>query len=154
MDIESKLKELGHTLPNAPKPVASYVPAVQTGSLVVVSGQLPLKDGTLLCTGPVPSVVSEEQAKQAAAHCAVNALAVLNDMLDGDWERFVKTVRIGVFVLSDQGFAAQPAVANGASDLLAGVLGTHGQHARAAVGVNALPLNASVEVEAMFEVRV
>ena len=150
--IESRLADLGIVLPDPPKPVASYVPAARTGDLLVVSGQLPFKDGGLLATGPVPSAVSIEDAMEAARWCAINGLAVARAALDGDLDRIRRVVRLGVFVQSDDRFDAQPKVANGASDLMVEVLGDAGRHARAAVGVNALPLDTSVEVEFTFEV--
>lgn len=152
MTIESKLANLGLSLPTPPKPVAAYIPCVRTGNLVVVSGQLPMAAGQLLATGRVPSVVDLEQAQECARQCVLNGLAILKAELDGDWSGLVKVVRVGVFVQSDDGFAEQPQVANGASQLLVDVLGDAGRHARAAVGVNALPLNAPVEVEFTFEV--
>lgn len=150
--IESRLADLGIVLPDPPKPVASYVPAARTGDLLVVSGQLPFKDGGLLATGPVPSAVSIEDAMEAARWCGINGLAVARAALDGDLDRIRRVVRLGVFVQSDDRFDAQPKVANGASDLMVEVLGDAGRHARAAVGVNALPLDTSVEVEFTFEV--
>lgn len=152
MTIEAKLANLGLSLPTPPKPVAAYIPCVRTGNLVVVSGQLPMAAGQLLATGRVPSVVDLEQAQECARQCVLNGLAILKAELDGDWSGLVKVVRVGVFVQSDDGFAEQPQVANGASQLLVDVLGDAGRHARAAVGVNALPLNAPVEVEFTFEV--
>lgn len=152
MTIESKLANLGLSLPTPPKPVAAYIPCVRTGNLVVVSGQLPMAAGQLLATGRVPSVVDLEQAQECARQCVLNGLAILKAELDGDWSGLVKVVRVGVFVQSDDGFSEQPQVANGASQLLVDILGDAGRHARAAVGVNALPLNAPVEVEFTFEV--
>ncbi|MEX0775702.1 MAG: RidA family protein [Phycisphaeraceae bacterium] len=153
MDIHAKLASLGLTLPAAPKPVAIYVPAVRSGNLIYVSGQLPMKDGKLLATGRVPSAVSLDQAQQAARQCALNGLAIVGDQIDGDWSRLVRIVRVGAFVACDDGYTDQPKVANGASELLGQVLGDAGKHARAAVGVNALPLGATVEVELLVEVR-
>ncbi|MEQ8788769.1 MAG: RidA family protein [Pirellulaceae bacterium] len=153
MSIEEKLKQLGLALPTAPGPVASYLPAVTSGGHVFVSGQLPMRDGQLISQGGVPSQVSVEQAQDAARQCVLNGLAVLKAELDGDLERMQRVVRIAVFVQSDNGFFEQPRVANGASDLLQEVLGEAGRHARAAVGVNALPLNAPVEVEFVFAVK-
>ena len=150
--IESRLADLGIVLADPPEPVASYVPATRTGDLLVVSGQLPFKDGGLLATGPVPSAVSIEDAMEAARWCGINGLAVARAALDGDLDRIRRVVRLGVFVQSDDRFDAQPKVANGASDLMVEVLGDAGRHARAAVGVNALPLDTSVEVEFTFEV--
>lgn len=153
MSLESKLAELGLILPAAPKPVAAYVPCVRTGNLVVVSGQLPFAAGQLLAVGPVPSKVDLDQAQECARQCVLNGLAILKAELEGDWSRLVRVVRIGAFVQSDAGYGGQPQVANGASELLVQVLGDAGKHARAAVGVNALPLDAPVEIEFTFEVK-
>jgi len=153
MNLEEKLRDLGWTLPPPAKPVAAYIPCVRTANLLFVSGQLPWRDGKLLATGKVPTAVSIEQAKQAAAQCAVLGLAAAGGELKGDWSRLVRVVRIGVFVQCENDFNDQPLVANGASELLANVLGELGRHARAAVGANALPLNAAVEVEFIFEVQ-
>jgi enamine deaminase RidA (YjgF/YER057c/UK114 family) len=152
MDIAQKLADLGFTLPPAPKPIAAYIPAVRTGNLLFISGQLPLRDGKLIATGKVPSAVSIEAAQKAAAQCAVNALSIALAEL-GTWEKLSRVIRIGVFVQSDPDFTDQAKVANGASELLQQILGDPGRHARAAVGSNALPLNASVEVEFLFETR-
>ena len=152
MSIETKLKELGLSLPEAPKPVAAYVPAVSSRGQVIVSGQLPMQNGELMSTGKIPSQVSIEDAQAAAQQCVLNGLAVLKAELGGDLSRFVRVVRVGAFIQSDDDFSAQPQVANGASELLLEILGDAGRHARAAVGVNALPLNASVEIEFTFEV--
>jgi enamine deaminase RidA (YjgF/YER057c/UK114 family) len=151
--IESRLKDLGIDLPDAPKPVASYVPAVRTGNLLVVSGQLAFEDGILAHTGAVPSATSVEDAIVAARRCAINGIAAARSALGGDLDLIRRVVRLGVFVQSDAGFDAQPQVANGASDLMVEVFGDAGRHARAAVGVSALPLDASVEIEFMFEVE-
>lgn len=150
--IETRLADLGIVLPDPPKPVASYVPAIRTGDLLIVSGQLPFREGALVATGPVPSAVSIETAMEAARWCGINGLAVARTALDGDLDRLRRVVRIGVFVQSDDRFDAQPKIANGVSDLMVEVLGDAGRHARAAVGVNALPLDTSVEVEFTFEV--
>jgi enamine deaminase RidA (YjgF/YER057c/UK114 family) len=152
MSIETKLAELGLIIPAAPKPVAAYLPCVRTGNLVVVSGQLPFAAGKLLATGRVPSVVDLDQAQECARQCVLNGLTQLKAELDGDWSKLVRVVRIGAFVQSDDGYGGQPQVANGASELLAALLGEAGKHARAAVGVNALPLDAPVEIEFTFEV--
>lgn len=153
MDIHAKLASLNLKLPAAPKPVAAYVPAVRTGNLVFVAGQLPMSEGQLIAKGPVPSAVTLEQGQAAARQCALNALAIVGDQIGGDWSRFVRIVRLGVFVASDNSFTDQPKVANGASELMGQIFGDAGQHARAAVGVNVLPLGASVEVELVAEVR-
>jgi enamine deaminase RidA (YjgF/YER057c/UK114 family) len=153
MTLTEKLAQLNWILPPAPKPIAAYVPAVRTENLLYVSGQLPMRDGQLIARGRVPSVISLESAQQAAAQCAVNALAILNSEIGGDCERIVRVVRIGVFVQSDDEFHDQAKVANGASELLQNVFGEIGRHARSTIGVNALPLDAAVEVECLFELR-
>ena len=148
-----RLVDLGLTLPDAPKPVAAYLPSVQAGVLVFVSGQLPFRDGHLIATGPVPSRVSLEQAQEAARQCVLNALAVLAEAVQGDLDRVRRIVRLGVFVASDPTFTDQPQVANGASELLQDIFGDLGRHARAAVGAVALPLGATVEVEMIAQVE-
>ena len=153
VDLKARLQAQGLTLPPAPKPIAVYIPAVRTGNYIFVSGQLPLKDGKLLATGPVPSKTSLEDAKTAARQCALNCLAIIDEQLGGDWSKFVRVVRVGGFVNSDDSFTDQPKVANGASELLGQLFGEAGKHARAAVGVNTLPLGASVEVEMLVEVK-
>lgn len=147
------LARLGLTLPAAPKPVAAYVPAVRSGNMIFVSGQLPMSNGVLLATGPVPSKVTIEDAQKAAKQCALNGLAVIADQLGGDLSRVVRVVRLGVFVQSDDRFDGQPKIANGASELMQEIFGEAGRHARAAVGTNALPLDATVEIEFLVEVR-
>ena len=149
---EEALAELGLSVPEVAPPVAVYVPAVRTGNHVYTSGQLPMRDGQLLAAGKVPSQASIESAQQAARQCVLNALAAVKHELGGDLSKIRRVVRVGVFVQSDETFDGQPKVANGASDLLQQLLGAAGQHARAAVGVNALPLNAAVEIEFAFEV--
>ena len=146
----AKLAELGHELPTVVPPVASYVPAVQSGQHVYVSGQLPMAEGKLLATGKVGAGVSADQAKDLARRCALNALAAI-DALVG-LENVVKVVKLTGFVASAPGFTGQPGVINGASDLFAAVFGEAGQHARSAVGVAELPLDAPVEVEVIVEV--
>ena len=148
-----RLANLGLTLPEAPKPVAAYVPSVQAGDLIFVSGQLPFRGGHLIATGPVPSRVSIEQAQEAARQCVLNALAVLAEAVGGDLDRVRQIVRLGVFVASDPTFTDQPQVANGASELLQDIFGDIGRHARAAVGSVALPLGATVEVEMIARVE-
>ena len=150
--IDARLDELGIRLPDAPKPVAAYVPSVHAQGLIFVSGQIPLKEGSLMATGTVPSETAVDQAVSAARQCAINALAVLKSSLEGDLDRVRRIVRIGVFVASDPGFTDQPLVANGASELMLEVFGDAGRHARAAVGSVALPLNASVEVELVAQI--
>lgn len=153
LNVDAKLKERGWTLPAAPKPIAAYVPSVQAGSLLHVSGQLPLADGELIATGKVPAHVKVNEAQEAARQCVLNALAVVKQALDGDWSRLVRVVRLGVYVQAVDSFTEHAEVANGASELLVELLGEAGRHARAAVGVASLPLNAPVELEMTVEVR-
>jgi len=150
-DLTARLAQMGLTLPPAPKPVASYVPAVTAaaGTPVLISGQLPFQDGKLLATGSVPDRVSIEVAQSCARQCVLNGLAALKAEVR-DLARVRRVLRLGVFVQCVPGFADQPKVANGASDLLVELLGDAGRHARAAVGVPALPLDAPVEIEFAF----
>jgi enamine deaminase RidA (YjgF/YER057c/UK114 family) len=152
MSIEARLIQLGIVLPTPPKPVAAYVPARRVGTLLFVSGQLPFQNGKLLASGPVPSAVSLDAAVAAARQCAINALAVAADAL-GSLDRVAGVARVGAWIACTTEFVDQPKVANGASELLVEVFGDVGKHARVAVGTNALPLGASVEVEVWFEVR-
>jgi enamine deaminase RidA (YjgF/YER057c/UK114 family) len=145
-----KLAELGLSLPDVVPPVASYVPAVQSGQYVYVSGQLPLLDGKLMATGKVGAGVSAEQARDLAQRCALNALAAIDSLVG--LENIVKVVKVTGFVASAGGFTGQPGVINGASDLFGAVFGEAGRHARSAVGVAELPLDAPVEVEVIVEV--
>ena len=149
--VEAALAAEGILLTDPPKPVAAYVPAVRTGNLLIVSGQLPFTAGKLLAEGLVDSQIEEEHAATAARQCAINALAVLKAELDGDWSQLVRVVRLGCFVAADPDFTGHSIVANGASELMAKLFGDRGRHARAAVGVASLPLGASVEVEFQFE---
>jgi enamine deaminase RidA (YjgF/YER057c/UK114 family) len=152
MTISQRLTDLGITLPVAPKPVASYVPTRQTGTLVHISGQIPLVDGSLLATGIVPTQVDQETAIQCARQCTLNALASLQDAI-GDLDRVTAVVKASIFVAAAPDFGAHPTIANGCSDLLVEIFGKDiGQHARAAVGVASLPLNVPVEIEFIFEV--
>jgi len=146
MDLHAKLDELGLSLPGVPGAVAEYVPAVLDGGLVEVSGQLPMRDGKLLATGPMPGACSLAKAQAAAGQCVLNGLAAADAVLGGDWSRLRRVVRLVVFVAGEPGFTDQHLVANGASQLLGRVFGEAGRHARAAVGVPSLPLGATVEV--------
>ena len=150
--IEQRLSDMGITLPEPPKPVASYVGFVQHGDLVFVSGQLPLAGGELAHKGILGRDVSIEDAANQAQICAINVLAQIKNACGGDLERLVRCIRLGGFVASTPDFTDHPKVVNGASDFIAEVLGAKGEHARAAVGVAALPLNACVEVEATFAI--
>src|SRR5579862_4771898 len=149
MALEDKLASLGITLTPPAGPFGAYVPARRVGNLIYVAGQLPMKDGKLVSTGPVPSRASAEQAKLAARQCVINALSAVK-AVEGKIDHLTGVVRVGAFVSSDAGFTQQPSVANGASELLLELLGDAGRHVRAAVGVNVLPLDASIEVEFIF----
>lgn len=151
--IESRLSQIGVVIPDAPKPVASYVGFVRQGDMLFVSGQLPLEAGALTQTGLLGSGVSVDEGAAAARICAINILAQVKAACDGDLERIVQCVRLGGFVASAPDFFDHPKVVNGASDFIGEVLGKRGIHCRAAVGVAALPLNASVEIEATFSIR-
>jgi enamine deaminase RidA (YjgF/YER057c/UK114 family) len=150
MNASARLGELGIALPELVAPLASYVPAVRTGNLVYTSGQLPITDGKLAGSGKVGAEVSPEDAKAMARVCALNALAAVNSLVGID--AVTRVVKVVGFVASAAGFNGQPGVVNGASDLLAEVFGEHGAHARSAVGVSELPLDAPVEVELIVEV--
>lgn len=151
MTPQENLRSLGLTLPPAPRPVGSYLPAVRTGNLIFVSGQLPLQEGRLGWVGKVPLDVDLPAATQAARTAVLNAVAILAEAAGG-LDRIARIVRLGVFVNSAPGFADQPKVANAASDLLTAIFGESGKHARAAVGASELPLNAPVEIELVAEV--
>ena len=148
---KDKLAELGLALPPVAAPVAAYVPAVRAGSMVYTSGQLPIADGELRYRGKVGADVSVEDAKAAAALCALNCLAAVHDLVGLD--SVVRVVKVTGFVASAPGFTDQPIVINGASELLGNVLGDAGVHARSAVGVAELPKDTPVEVELVAEVR-
>lgn len=152
MNIEAKLESMGYKVPEAPKPVAAYVPAVQTGNLVFTSGQLPMVNGELKAKGQVGGDVSVETAYEAARYCALNCLAVVKSLV-GDLDRVKRIVKVVGFVNSAPGFSAQPKVVNGASEFLVEVFGDAGAHARSAVGAAGLPLDAPVEVEMVVEVE-
>ena len=150
MSARARLGELGLQLPPVVTPVAAYVPAVRTGNLVYTSGQLPMVDGTMAQTGLVGGPVTPEQAKELARTCALNALAAVDALVGLD--SVVRVVKVVGFVASAPGFTGQPGVVNGASELFGEVFGDAGQHARSAVGVAMLPLDAPVEVEIVVEV--
>jgi enamine deaminase RidA (YjgF/YER057c/UK114 family) len=148
---EARLAELGLTLPEVATPVAVYVPAVRSGDHVYTSGQLPMVEGSLAATGKVGAEVTPEQAKDLARTCALNALAAVKAEI-GDLENVRRVVKVVGFVASAPAFTGQPGVVNGASELLGEVFGDRGVHARSAVGVAVLPLDAPVEVELVVEV--
>jgi enamine deaminase RidA (YjgF/YER057c/UK114 family) len=151
--IEARLKELGVSLPTPPMPVASYVPYTISGNLVFLSGQIPIADGALKYVGKLGVDIPLEAGQAAAQLCAINLLAQLKNACDGDLDRVVRCLRVGVFVNAAPEYGQHPEVANGASDLIAAVFGDAGKHARAAVGVGSLPRGVAVEVDAVFEIK-
>jgi enamine deaminase RidA (YjgF/YER057c/UK114 family) len=148
---EEKLAELGLTLPGVVPPVAAYVPALRTGDLVYTSGQVPMVEGKMARTGKLGAELSLDEGKEMARICALNALAAVKSQV-GDLAKVVRVVKVVVFVASTADFTEQPQVANGASELLGEVFGEAGRHARSAVGVASLPLDAPVEVELIAQV--
>lgn len=149
--IEARLAELGVTLPQPVAPVANYVPAVLSGNLLHISGQLPIGPKGLSLTGTLGAGVTVEDAQGAAKLCAINILAQAKAVV-GDLDRIVRVVKLGAFVASTADFFDQPKVVNGASDFMVAALGDKGRHARSAVGVAALPLGAAVEIDAILEI--
>jgi enamine deaminase RidA (YjgF/YER057c/UK114 family) len=152
MTIESKLKELGITLPMAPKPVANYVPAVRAGELLFTSGVLPMKEGKLAYEGKLGKELTVEQGQEAARLAVLNALSIVKQEL-GNLEKVLRIVRLTGHVASAPGFVQQPAVLNGASDLLVAIFGEAGRHTRAALGAAELPLNSPIELELIVQIR-
>lgn len=150
--VEEKLKSMGLDIPEAPKPVAAYVPAVKVDNYVYTSGQLPFANGELKYKGKVGKDVKEDDAYQAARLCALNCLSVIKGVI-GDLDKIEQIIKVNGFVASAPDFEAQPKVVNGASELLGEVFQEKGQHARVAVGVNELPMNATCEVELIVKVK-
>jgi enamine deaminase RidA (YjgF/YER057c/UK114 family) len=150
--IEDQLIDLNLMIPEIPKPVAAYIPAKQTGNLVFTAGQLPMVNGELISKGLLGQDVEIEDAKNAARICTLNALAAIKGVI-GDLDRIKQIVRVVGYVSSVPTFTQQPAVVNGASELLLEIFGENGKHARSAVGMAVLPLNASVEIELTVEVE-
>ena len=148
--VRARLEELGLALPAVAAPVAAYVPAVASGNQVHTSGQLPFVDGALPLSGKVGAAVTQEQAAELAATCCLNALAAVENLV-GDLDRVVRIVKLTGYVASDPAFTTQPAVINGASELLGAVFGDAGAHARSAVGVAVLPLDSPVELDLLVE---
>ena len=151
--IDMKLAELGITLPRPMPPIANYVPYVVTGNLVVVSGQVPAVDGRIAVTGKVGNGLSLDQGIEAARLCFINVLVHLKSACGGDLDRVKRVVRLGGFIASLPEFTSHAQVMNGASDLAVAVFGEAGRHARTTIGVPALPANAAVEVEGLFEIN-
>lgn len=152
MDIAAKLAELGLDLPQPAAPVAAYVPVVEQGGLLHISGQLPFRDGAVV-TGRLGADMDEASGYDAARRCALMLVAQIGKAVGGDWSRVDKIVKLGVFISSTPDFTAQPKVANGASELMESLFGDVGRHARSAVGVAVLPLGAAVEIDAIVAVR-
>ena len=152
MNIEERLKELGLEIPAAAAPAAMYVPVKQTGNLLFISGQIPVKDGVMQYTGKAGKDKTLEEAQAAARLCAINIIAAVKGFT-GNLDKVKSIVKITAFVASETGFDKQHLVANGASELLFDVFGEAGRHTRSAVAVNQLPLDATVEVEAIVEVE-
>jgi len=151
MTPEERLAELGLAVPEVPAPVAVYLPALRTGNYIFTSGQLPMRDGQLIATGKVGGEITTEQAVECARQCALNAIAAVRAEI-GDLSKIKRIVKVVAFVASTPDFTGQPGVANGASELFGEVFGEIGRHARSAVGVSVLPLDAPVEVELLVEV--
>jgi enamine deaminase RidA (YjgF/YER057c/UK114 family) len=151
-NVESKIEQVGLNLPDAPKPVAAYIPAKQTGNLVFTAGQLPMVNGELISKGLLGQDVEIDEANKAARICTLNALAAIKGVI-GDLDRIKQIVRVVGYVASGPTFTQQPAVVNGASELLLEIFGEIGKHARSAVGMAVLPLNASVEIELTVEIE-
>jgi enamine deaminase RidA (YjgF/YER057c/UK114 family) len=148
--IEEKIKQMGITIPEAAKPLAAYIPALQVGNLIMTSGQVPIVDGVVKFQGKVGKDLSEEQAKEAAKLCAINCLSAVKSLIY-DLDKIKRVIKLTVFVNSAEGFTAQPKVANGASEFIVEIFGDKGKHVRSAVGVSELPLNSAVEIEMIVE---
>jgi enamine deaminase RidA (YjgF/YER057c/UK114 family) len=151
-NVAQKLTEMKLELPPSNPPVANYVPFVISGKTVVVSGQLPMKDGKLQGLGKLGKNISIEEGQELAKICGLNLLSHVKAACGGNLDRVKRVIRLGVFVASAEGFTDQPKVANGVSDLMVSVFGDAGKHARAAVGVSELPFGVAVEVDGMFEI--
>lgn len=151
-EIERRLAGLGVTLPKAPAPAANYIPFVQVGELLFVSGQISMAEGALI-TGRLGETMTVEEGQLAARTCAINLLAQVKAACGGDLDRLVRVVRLGGFVNCTADFTDQPKVINGASDLMAEAVGETGLHARTAVGVPSLPMGVAVEIDGIFQIR-
>lgn len=150
--INEKLNELGIKLPEPVKPLASYIPAIRVGNLVMTSGQVPIVDGQIKYKGRVGRDLTEAEGKEAAKLCAINCLSVIKSVVN-DLDEIKKIVKLTVFIASADGFTNQPEVANGASDLIVEIFGENGKHARSAVGVSELPRGSAVEIEMIAELK-
>ena len=150
---DSRLSDLGLSLPPVAPPAANYVPYVIAGTQLFIAGQIPFLAGVQAHIGRLGENLTVEQGQDAARACALNILAQAKAAVGGDWSRIVRCVKLGAFVNGAPDFTQQPAVANGASDLMVAALGEAGKHARAAVGVASLPFGVAVEIDAVFEIR-
>ena len=150
--VEEKIKELGFALPETPKPLAAYIPAIRTGDYVYTSGQVPFADGELMYSGKIGFDLTIEEGQKAAELCALNGLSSIKSEI-GDLNKIEQIVKVTVFVNSADGFTDQPKVANGASEFLGKIFGESGKHVRSAVGVNELPADSTVEVEIIVKVK-
>jgi len=150
--IEKKIKQMGITIPEAARPLAAYIPALQVGNLVMTSGQVPIAGGTIKFLGKVGKDLTEEEGKKAAKLCAINCLSAIKSVI-GNLDNIKRMIKLTVFVNSAEGFTAQPKVANGASEFIVEIFGDAGKHVRSAVGVSELPLNSTVEIEMIVEVN-
>ena len=150
--VEEKIKELGYKLPEAPKPLAAYIPALDVDKLVFTAGQLPMQNGELKYKGKLGAFISEAEGREAAEICVLNCLSVIKSVI-GDLDKIDRIVKLTAFVNSTDGFTDQPKVANGASELLGKIFGDTGKHVRSAVGVNELPIDAPIEIEMIVQIK-
>ena len=150
--IEEKIKQMGIIIPEAAKPLAAYIPALQVGNLVMTSGQVPITGGAIKFHGKVGKDLSEEEGKEAAKLCALNCLSAIKSVI-GNLDKIERVIKLTVFVSSAEGFTSQPKVANGASEFIVEIFSDAGKHVRSAVGVSELPLNSAVEIEMIVEVK-
>ena len=150
--IEEKIKTLGYDLPEAPKPLAAYIPVTRVDNLIFTAGQLPMVEGKLISEGKLGNEVSDEVGIKAAEICAINCLSVIKSEI-GDLDNIEQIVKVTVFINSADGYTTQPKIANGASEFLVNIFGESGKHVRSAVGVNELPINSPVEIEMIVKVK-
>jgi enamine deaminase RidA (YjgF/YER057c/UK114 family) len=148
--IEEKIEQMGIIIPEAAKPLAAYIPALQVGNLIMTSGQVPIVDGAVKFQGKVGKDLTEEEGREAAKLCAINCLSAVKSVI-GNLDKIKRLIKLTVFVNSAEGFKAQPKVANGASEFVVEIFGEAGKHVRSAVGVSELPLNSAVEIEMIVE---
>ena len=151
--FEENIKKLDFKIPDLPSPLANYVPYKVSDNTVYVSGQGPVIDGKIIYSGKVGNEISQEEGVKAAELCCINIIAALKSSINGDWNRLDTFLKLGGFVNCDNDFSDQPKIINGASDLLVNIFGDKGRHSRFAVGSNALPLNISVEIDAIIKIK-